>query len=75
MISEIPKDIDPIKSFREVRSQSQISTKSRLSLSSGFKSMVSVWKKKTNKTLSQSNEINWALKIWLNFIDNEKFIG
>ena len=39
MISEMPKDIEPIKSFREVRSQSQTSTNNRRSLSSGLRSL------------------------------------
>ena len=34
--SETPKERDPMKSFRVVRSQSQISTDSRRSLSEGF---------------------------------------
>lgn len=39
MISEIPKDIDPMKSLREVLSQSHTSIRSRRSLSSGFRSL------------------------------------
>jgi hypothetical protein len=51
MISEMPKDMEPMKSFLEVRSQSQISTRSLRSLSSGFRSKVSVCKKRVVKVL------------------------
>ena len=39
MTSEIPKDMEPIKSLRVVRSQSQTAISNRRSLSSGFKSL------------------------------------
>lgn len=39
MISDIPKDMEPMKSFREVRSQSQTSISNRRSLSSAFNSL------------------------------------
>ena len=47
MTSDIPNDIEPMKSFLDVRSQSQHSTKSLRSLSSGFKGISSETSEKT----------------------------
>lgn len=55
--SETPKDMEPMKSFRVVLSQSHTSMDKRLSLSDGFSLLHRDTKEKQDKTFNLSNTL------------------